>query len=100
MLGAELSHLEVNGEESFVGADEVVGFCIDDDEVQFAFPGIASSDIARDLPGGPISWLPDDCMSAQDARRPKATRPRAVAAVLMYGFIGLFVSRQLMNSSL
>lgn len=30
LLGAELSHLEVDGEECFVRADEVVGFCIND----------------------------------------------------------------------
>ena len=35
MLGAELSHLEVDGEESFVRADEVVGLCIDDDDAVF-----------------------------------------------------------------
>jgi hypothetical protein len=35
LRGAELGHLEVNGEESFVRADKVVGFCIDDDDAVF-----------------------------------------------------------------
>ena len=35
MLGAELGHLEVDGEESFVGEDEVVWLCIDDDDAVF-----------------------------------------------------------------
>lgn len=34
-LWAELRHLEVDGEEAFVRADEVVGFCIDDDDSVF-----------------------------------------------------------------
>jgi hypothetical protein len=47
LLGAELGHLEVDGEESSVRADEVVGLFIDDDD---AVLGSVLAEIGASVP--------------------------------------------------